>query len=98
MVHQLACLGLRDDVVFIDKAAARQTVAVYTLIAEFRYDMDVIPIFDHICFLPKKGTDCHFSGRRSLVFIVFLFDSTERRMFFFYTAYPSIPSFSTSFY
>ena len=54
MVHQLAGLCLRDDVVFIDKAAARQTVAVHTLIAEFRYDMDVIPIFDHISFLPKK--------------------------------------------
>ena len=68
MVHQLAGLCLRDDVVFIDKAAARQTVAVYTLIAEFRYDMDVIPIFDHISFLPKKGTDCHFFGQKVLSF------------------------------
>ena len=57
MVHELSGFRFGDDEVFVEEIAAHQPVAIHTLIAEFGYNIDLVPIRDHIRS-SKKRTSC----------------------------------------
>ena len=96
MVHQLARLRLGNDVVLVEKAAALEAVAVHALVAEFRDNVDVVPVFDHFIFLPQKRTGCRLGGRGSLVIQVCSGKRAGVRMMCIRAAYPCASLFSTT--
>ena len=66
VVHKLSGFRFGDNEIFVEEISAHQPVAIHTLITEFGYNIDLVPIRDHIRSSKKKDLLPNLGGSRSV--------------------------------